>query len=419
MAGAKRTSKSKKASKSKKVSGSKRGTPAKAGAAAALREYRRKRDFRKTSEPGGGSAAPRHDRLRFVIQKHAASRLHYDLRLELHGVMRSWAVPKGPSLDPAVKRLAMQVEDHPIEYNTFEGTIPQGEYGGGTVMLWDRGTYAPDDARPGEAADAAVRRGLSSGKLSFTLRGERLRGSFALVRTDRGPKPKWLLIKHRDDEAAAGLDIAGALLTSVETGRTMDEIAADADRVWHSNRGARRARPAAAPATDGTIAPMQPTPARTLPDGDWTFEPWRGGTRALAWVTPDGARLVGARGDDVTRRHPQIAAALAALARRTGSAFVMDGELAIQNGEPTFFAADLLLRGDQVLLDRPWTERRAALAALLRRRRVPGVEWQETVSRGETMLRRAADAGWPGVLARRADAAYEPGTRAEGFLCIT
>ncbi|HSJ30036.1 MAG TPA: DNA polymerase ligase N-terminal domain-containing protein, partial [Longimicrobiales bacterium] len=139
-----------------------------------LTEYRRKRDFEKTREPAGGAAKSRRRGLQFVIQKHAASSLHYDLRLELDGVMKSWAVPKGPSLDPSVKRLAMQVEDHPVEYNTFEGTIPQGEYGGGTVMLWDRGTYTPDEPKKGEDAASAVRRGLSSGKLSFTFDGERL-----------------------------------------------------------------------------------------------------------------------------------------------------------------------------------------------------------------------------------------------------
>ena len=197
-----------------------------------LAEYRRKRDFGRTSEPRGATRK-RTRALAYVIQKHAASRLHYDLRLELDGVMKSWAVPKGPSLDPSVKRLAMQVEDHPIEYNKFEGTIPQGEYGGGTVMIWDRGTY---EAESGDGVDA-VRDGYKRGDLKITMHGERMQGSWVLVRTRRDPKGRaqWLLIKHRDHLAMAGADIVAAVQTSVVTGRTMEEIA-KGDRVWNSNR---------------------------------------------------------------------------------------------------------------------------------------------------------------------------------------
>jgi bifunctional non-homologous end joining protein LigD len=204
----------------------------KAKGAVGLAEYRRKRDFTRTAEPAGarrkGAAkkATRH-KLAYVIQKHAASHLHYDLRLELDGVMKSWAVPKGPSLDPAVKRLAMQVEDHPIEYNAFEGTIPQGEYGGGTVMIWDRGTYTyggDDDVAPVEG----LRRGYAKGDFKFVLQGKRLTGSWVLVRTRRGdPKrAQWLLIKHRDDAAEPGSEVVEDYQSSVTTGRTMDEIAA-------------------------------------------------------------------------------------------------------------------------------------------------------------------------------------------------
>ena len=172
---AKRGTKRPKAAASKKAP-AKKASAAKsaAGAPPALAEYRRKRDFTRTREPAGGrSRAGR--KLAFVIQKHAASHLHFDLRLELDGVMKSWAVPKGPSLDPTVKRLAMQVEDHPIEYNKFEGTIPEGEYGGGTVMLWDRGTYTA----PGDEPDpeAALRRGYEKGDFKFELHGKRLQRS--------------------------------------------------------------------------------------------------------------------------------------------------------------------------------------------------------------------------------------------------
>jgi bifunctional non-homologous end joining protein LigD len=200
-----------------------------------LEEYRRKRDFSRTAEPRGGSARAAR-KLAYVIQKHAASRLHYDLRLELDGVMKSWAVPKGPSLDPSIKRLAMQVEDHPIEYNTFEGTIPKGEYGGGTVMLWDRGSYeyGGDDPDPLEG----LRRGYEKGDFKFVLHGKRLKGSWVLVRIRRGDpsKPQWLLIKHRDEFAEPETDVTEEYQTSAATGRTMDAIAEGKRRVWRSNR---------------------------------------------------------------------------------------------------------------------------------------------------------------------------------------
>jgi len=189
-----------------------------------LTEYRRKRDFTKTAEPRGGPRK-KSKGLAFVIQKHAARNVHFDLRLELDGVMKSWAVPKGPSLDPSVKRLAMQVEDHPIEYNVFEGTIPQGEYGGGTVMVWDKGFYEYGGAEPDPIE--GLRRGYEKGDFKFVLKGKRLKGSWVLVRTRRGdPKrAQWLLIKHRDEFAEPGADIVADAATSAVTGRTMEEIA--------------------------------------------------------------------------------------------------------------------------------------------------------------------------------------------------
>lgn len=221
--------------KSVKRGGSARRARSSPSAENQLAEYRRKRDFSRTAEPEGGRARTA-KKLAFVIQKHAASHLHYDLRLELDGVMKSWAVPKGPSLDPSVKRLAMEVEDHPIEYNSFEGTIPRGEYGGGTVMLWDRGTYTygGTDLDPVEG----LRRGYQKGDLKFVLNGKRLKGSWVLVRMRRGQsgRPQWLLIKHRDEHAAPGSDVAAEHDTSVATGRTMDEIAQGKSRVWRSNR---------------------------------------------------------------------------------------------------------------------------------------------------------------------------------------
>jgi bifunctional non-homologous end joining protein LigD len=220
-----------------RAAGTRAKTPTRArrGSESQLEEYRRKRDFSRTAEPRGGRVRAAR-KLAYVIQKHAASRLHYDLRLELDGVMKSWAVPKGPSLDPSVKRLAMQVEDHPIEYNTFEGTIPKGEYGGGTVMLWDRGSYEYGGDYPDPLE--GLRRGYEKGDFKFVLHGKRLKGSWVLVRIRRGDpsRPQWLLIKHRDEFAEPETEVTEEYQTSAATGRTMDAIAEGKRRVWHSNR---------------------------------------------------------------------------------------------------------------------------------------------------------------------------------------
>jgi bifunctional non-homologous end joining protein LigD len=226
-----------------------------------LAAYRAKRNFKKTSEPSGKAATARAKYPRFVIQKHAASRLHYDLRLEHAGVFKSWAVTKGPSCDPRDKRLAVEVEDHPLDYGDFEGTIPKGEYGGGTVMLWDRGFWVPEK----ETAD--VDAALRKGELKFTVAGEKLKGSWVLVRMKsrdggRGKRNNWLLIKHRDEFACEDADALLAKDRSVASGRDMDRIAAgkgrgarpfmasgakaaDPGAIWHSNKGAGNSRPSA------------------------------------------------------------------------------------------------------------------------------------------------------------------------------
>src|ERR1700733_2934079 len=214
-----------------------------------LSTYRKKRDFEKTAEPSGDTVVAPSKRRRFVIQKHDATRLHYDLLLEFDGVFKSWAVTRGPSLDPHDKRLAVEVEDHPLDYGDFEGTIPEGQYGGGTVQLWDRGYWESDDPE----------RGFKKGDLKFTLHGEKLHGSWVLVRMrhdrDGGKRTDWLLIKHRDEFAKEGKanDILDAD-ESVASGRSMKEIAGGkgkapkpfmtaksgrtkADAVWNSNRG--------------------------------------------------------------------------------------------------------------------------------------------------------------------------------------
>jgi bifunctional non-homologous end joining protein LigD len=256
-----------------------------------LSEYNRKRNFAVTSEPSGEApATTRVDGTRqFVIQKHAATRLHYDFRLELEGVLKSWSVPKGPSLDTKVKRLAMHVEDHPLAYAAFEGIIPKGEYGGGTVLLWDQGTWEPlEDPHQGYAA----------GNLKFILKGEKLQGGFALVkirdRNARGGRDggrddsrSWLLIKERDGHVVpeATSQITEARPESVTTGRTLEEIAADRSRVWYSNRARvdAGAEPGAEPAPlPKTIRPPRFAPRATPPAGaGWLHELAIAGERLL------------------------------------------------------------------------------------------------------------------------------------------
>ncbi|MET0397078.1 MAG: DNA ligase D [Longimicrobiaceae bacterium] len=424
-----------------------------------LAEYRRKRDFRRTPEPRGAPGRGAGAGLAFVVQKHAASHLHYDLRLEAGGVMKSWAVPKGPSLDPAVKRLAVEVEDHPMEYNAFEGTIPRGEYGGGTVMLWDRGTYTVDDAAaaedPGRALLAAHRRG----RISVTFYGERLRGSWALVRTRRGGeedgKPQWLLVKHDDDTADPGRDLMAEATTSVDSGRTMEEIAAGKGgrRTWRSNRAkpgapapARRPERAEPALPDlSALRPMLATPATQAPGGEgWTFEPKYDGIRVLAFATADSVVLLTRNGNDKARQFPEAAEALRALAAETGRPVVLDGEVVAVSaeGRPGRFGEiqgrmhlddereirrgaagapvslvvfDVLLDGDEVWTAAPWTERRAALEALLRGRTTERLRLGETTADRDALLERGRAEGWEGVVAKRTDAPYTPGARSSAW----
>jgi len=426
---------------------------------ATLREYRAKRDFTRTKEPEGAARgdAPRSRRVRrlqFVVQKHAASHLHYDLRLELDGVMKSWAVPKGPSLDPTQRRLAVQVEDHPMEYNTFEGTIPAGEYGGGTVMLWDRGTYEPDDG----SVDS-VRRGYERGDIKIMFHGDRLRGSFALVRmASRGEgKPQWLLIKHRDTDAVPGWD-ASEHDTSVTTGRTMDEIRDGKSKVWHSNRSGNREsgignRVKSAvksdsrfPIPDSRITPMLATIGTTIPTGaGWTFEPKYDGVRVLAFAAGASVRLITRNGKDKSHQFPEVTAGVRALALRRKRPFVLDGEIVAFSGDaPARFQAlqsrmhlqgerdiagqvkstpsaliafDLLVDGDSVLLDQPWNVRRKRLERFIGARAPKGLRLGDSApGDGEKLLARARRDDWEGIIAKRVDSTYQPGARSRDWL---
>jgi bifunctional non-homologous end joining protein LigD len=426
---------------------------------AKLRDYRRKRDFARTPEPSGDARLGRGAELEYVVQKHAASQLHFDLRLEMGGVMKSWAVPKGPSLDPSVKRLAVEVEDHPIEYNGFEGTIPEGGYGAGTVMLWDRGTYVPEDAELGEAPESALQRGYREGRIAFTVQGERLHGSFTLVRTDRGEaggrKPQWLLIKRADDFADPEHDVVEEVSTSVATSRTMDEIATGngKQRVWRSSRGRKpRIRPSpakqeaeVAPGLDA-ITPMLCQTAQALPEGDgWTYEPKYDGIRVLAFATADAASLVTRNRNEKASQFPEVVEELRRLARDLAMPLVLDGEIVGLGAEgellrfgslqgrmhvtgPSaigqharespagFVAFDLLLAGNDVLMSEPWSERRRRLEALLDGHAVGALRLAESSSDGEAMLSRGERSGWEGIVAKRADARYRPGMRSEHWL---
>src|SRR4051794_21971930 len=243
-----------------------------------LSTSRKKRDFEKTAEPSGSAKVAPSKRRRFVIQKHAATRLHYDLRLEFDGVFKSWAVTRGPSLDPHDKRLAVEVEDHPLDYGDFEGTIPKDQYGGGTVLLWDRGYWDSDDPEAG----------FKKGDLKFTLEGDKLHGSWVLVRMrhdrDGGKRTNWLLIKHRDEFAREGE--GESILDedkSVASGRSMEQIAAgkgkapkpfmsarsrrmNADAVWQSNRGDAAEARAERKRTSPKATAVKPREVAAIPD---------------------------------------------------------------------------------------------------------------------------------------------------------
>ena len=425
-----------------------------------LAEYRRKRDFSKTAEPSGDSPAPEAGRLRFVIQKHAASHLHFDLRLELDEVMKSWAVPKGPSTDPSVKRLAMQVEDHPIDYNTFEGTIPQGQYGGGTVMLWDQGTYIAEGHSVDDSEDA-LRAGYERGDLKVTFFGERMRGSWALVRMkynrdgSSGGKPQWLFIKHRDEFASAE-DVVAENMTSVTTGRTMEEIATGKSRVWQSNRSqpvkkTKRAAPKReAPARDVTelareLEPMYASIGTSVPGEGWTFEPKYDGVRVLAFVTPENTMLITRNGKDKAEQFPEVAEALQTIAAKKKKPFVLDGEIvALIVSEPgrfqelqsrmhvkeshlisrhrsstpaAFVLFDILLVNDEILVRESWHKRRARLLKELGKSTSNVIRITESIEGdGDKMLALARRQGWEGIIAKRVDSMYEPGNRSRAWV---
>jgi bifunctional non-homologous end joining protein LigD len=308
-----------------------------------LDRYEAMRDFERTPEPAGSApaAGDPHAPLTFVVQKHRASRLHYDLRLEVDGVMPSWPVPRGPAADTAEKRLAVMTEPHPLDYATFEGVIPAGQYGAGEVIVWDRGTYSPDEDGPlvfedRDEANRRMREGIASGKVSVTLRGHRMKGSWALVKTQQA-SDSWLLIKHRDD-AATGADLAEQFDTSVLSSLTIADLqggrrppeVAPPPLLAHEVRGAKRAP------LPAWSEPMQASQTRDpFSHPDWLFEPKLDGIRAVATIEGGQVRLTSRRANDLTAGYPALAAALA---KQPANTAVFDGEIVAfdERGVPSF-----------------------------------------------------------------------------------
>ncbi len=402
-----------------------------------LQTYRAKRDFAKTSEPAGEADAAPAPRLRFVIQKHDATRLHYDLRLELDGVFKSWAVTRGPSLDPKDKRLAVEVEDHPLDYGDFEGTIPKGEYGGGTVLLWDRGYWQPEHM----TAEA----GLASGDLKFILEGDRLHGSWVLIRikNDRfgGKRTNWLLIKHKDDHAKAGEgESAIAVETSVASGRTMDEIAANigaAPKPFMTVAAARRTVPkkkqaASAPSAEmpDFIPPQLATLVERPPAADgWVHEIKFDGYRMQLRIQAGKATLKTRTGLDWTARFADLATAAATLpdAIIDGEATVLDDAgnpdfaalqqalSAERSDRMVFFAFDVLHAAGRDLRSEPLSVRKTALVALLKAA-PPALRFVDHFDGdGDAVLKSACQMHLEGIVSKRLDAPYVSG-RSEGWL---
>ena len=311
-----------------------------------LAEYTAKRSFDATPEPAPAPLAQRKGPLLFVIQQHAARRMHYDLRLECDGVLKSWAVPKGPSLDPSEKRLAAQTEDHPFDYASFEGVIPAGQYGAGEMIVWDCGIYSPDEG--GEywfhdhaEAERRVREGIEKGKLGLFLRGEKVKGSYALVRM--ADRKNWLLIKHKD-RFVATTDLT-ATDRSVLSSATLDEIqAVPLDRppaLQLIPNGPSEAVPA-------SLAPMHAELGDAPFDSpDWMWEPKLDGYRALAFVTEKGVTLKSRRGLEMDK-FPRLEAELA---KQAVNAMVLDGELVAfdADGKPSFNAMQNVQPGTSVL----------------------------------------------------------------------
>jgi bifunctional non-homologous end joining protein LigD len=372
-----------------------------------LEEYIQKRNFERTSEPKNLSDETG-ENLKFVVQHHLARRDHFDFRLEWDGILLSWAVPKGPSYNPRDKRLAVQVEDHPLEYRNFEGTIPKGEYGGGTVMLWDEGIWNPQ---------FDVDEGLRSGSLKFILNGRRLKGKWALVRMkakDEKEERNWLLLKEKDEYAQSS-DGISEFTTSVRTGRTMEEIEAGTEERFTRNP------------FESTQVQLAKMVSKAPESDDWLYEVKYDGYRILAYLEGNRVRLVTRNGNDYTERFPEIAGSLIDLA--AGRAMVLDGEMtvtddsgrtdfqALQNymrnptgKNLTYVIFDLLALDGEDFRQRPLVERKKALETLMEGAPRNLHYSQHVAGNGEECFQAARRINLEGIVGKKADSVYN-GTR--------
>ena len=407
-----------------------------------LESYDKKRDFDKTPEPAPVADRAAAGALTFVVQEHAARRLHYDFRLEVDGVLKSWPVPRGPSLDPDEKRLAVMVEDHPLDYATFEGVIPKGEYGAGQVIVWDAGIYSPDEGGllsfgDRQQAEERMRQGLEAGKLSFTLRGRKLRGSWTLVSTSRDPK-EWLLIKHKDEQADPTRDVLEEE-RSVLSGLTIADL--KAGRLPDRSRGTHQiGEPADFPSA---LTPMTAHVGdKPFSHPEWLFEPKLDGFRAIAFLRHGEVSLLSRNGNDLTAICPEVVDELAV---QPEEELVLDGELVAldERGLPDFallqqrtglpkkvklaappgqatvvyYPFDLLYASGSDLTRLPLYERKVSLA----QRVIPGdaiqlMEYVET--EGDAFFATAVQMGLEGMVAKRRDSRYELGVRSHSWLKI-
>ena len=390
-----------------------------------LTEYSAKRSFQATPEPAPSAGEARKGPLLFVIQQHSERRMHYDFRLECDGVLKSWAVPKGPSPDPAEKRLAVQTEDHPLAYATFEGVIPPGQYGAGEVIVWDCGVYSPDEGghwfHDRAEAERQVRQGLEKGKLSLLLRGEKVKGSYALVRTKE--QKNWLLIKHKD-RFAAKADLT-AQDRSVLTNISVEEMKAMPAHRLPLERLVPTGEPRALPAN---LAPMQAELGEAAFNRpDWMWEPKLDGYRALAFVDAKGVQLRSRRGLELAKDFPRLAAELA---KQSVNAMVLDGEIvafdpsgkpsfnALQNRSPqtVFYCFDLLNFEGIDLRKLVYADRRRYLAQCLLPS--PLVQLVHAADDGVALHDAAMASGLEGVIGKRKDSRYESGKRSGAWLKV-